>query len=55
MKFGAVPLAEAAGGIVVHTIRKDGLVLKKGGLIGEAEIAAMRAAGLTEVTVARLE
>ena len=55
MKFGAVPLAEAAGGIVVHTIRKNGLVLKKGGLIGEAEIAAMHAAGLTEVTVARLE
>ncbi len=55
MKFGAVPLAEAAGGIVVHTIRKDGLVLKKGSLIGEAEIVAMRAAGLTEVTIARLE
>ena len=32
MKFGAVPVGEAEGGIAVHSIRKDGLVLKKGTL-----------------------
>lgn len=55
MKFGAVPIAEAEGGVAVHSIRKDGFVLKKGTRIGPTEIAAMKVAGITEVTVARLE
>ncbi len=55
MKFGPVPLTEAEGGIAVHSIRKAGLVLKKGTLIGKAEIAALEAAGIPELTVARLE
>jgi molybdenum cofactor cytidylyltransferase len=55
MKFGAVPIAEAEGGVAVHSIRKDGFVLKKGTRIGPTEIAAMKLAGITEVTVARLE
>jgi molybdenum cofactor cytidylyltransferase len=55
MKFGAVPLAQAKGGIVVHAIRKGGVALKKGTVIGDAEIATLRAAGLAEITVARLE
>jgi molybdenum cofactor cytidylyltransferase len=55
MKFGAVPIVEAEGGVAVHSIRKDGFVLKKGTQIGPTEIAAMKVAGITEVTVARLE
>jgi molybdenum cofactor cytidylyltransferase len=55
MKFGAVPLKEALGATAVHTIRQDGLVLKKGTPIGPAEIAALQAAGIKEVVVARLE
>lgn len=55
MKFGPVPLHEAEGGIAVHSIRKGGLVLKKGTLIGKSEIAALEAAGIAELTVARLE
>jgi molybdenum cofactor cytidylyltransferase len=55
MKFGPVPLREAEGGIAVHSIRKSGLVLKKGTRIGQAEIAALEAAGIAELTVARLE
>jgi len=55
MKFGAVPVAEAEGGIAVHSIRKDGLVLKKGTLLGKAEIAALKAANIAEIVVARLE
>jgi molybdenum cofactor cytidylyltransferase len=55
MKFGAVPVAEAAGGVAVHSIRKSGLVLKKGTVIGESEIAALRAAGISEIMVARME
>jgi len=55
MKFGLVPVGEASGGVAVHSIRKDGFVLKKGTSIGQAEIAAMRAVGIEAVTVARLE
>ena len=55
MRFGPVPVAEAEGGIAVHSIRKDGLVLKKGTAIGKAEVAALRAAGVIEIVVAQLE
>ena len=55
MKFGSVPVAEAEGGIAVHSIRKAGLVLKKGTLIGASEVAALGAAGVGEIVVARLE
>ena len=55
MKFGAVPPREAEGAIAVHSIRKGGMVLKKGTLIGKAEIAALEAAKVSEIVVARLE
>jgi molybdenum cofactor cytidylyltransferase len=55
MKFGPVPIAEAAGGVAVHSIRQSGLVLKKGTLLGNREIEALKAAGIAEVVVARIE
>jgi molybdenum cofactor cytidylyltransferase len=55
MKFGAVPVAAAEGGVAVHSIRKSGFVLKKGTLIGKPEIAALMAAGISEIVVARIE
>src|SRR5215510_2388434 len=55
MKFGTVPIAEAEGGVAVHSIRQNGFVLKKGTCIGPAEISAMKVAGIAEVTVSRLE
>ena len=55
MKFGAVPPREAEGAVAVHSIRKNGMVLKKGTKIGKAEIAALEAAQVNEIVVARLE
>jgi molybdenum cofactor cytidylyltransferase len=55
MKFGAVAPADAKDGIVVHSIRQGGLVLRKGTLVGDAEIAALEAAGIGSITVARIE
>jgi molybdenum cofactor cytidylyltransferase len=55
MKFGALPPREAEGAIAVHSIRKSGRVLKKGTLIGKNEIAALEAAKVSEIVVARLE
>jgi molybdenum cofactor cytidylyltransferase len=55
MKFGPVPPRQAEGATAVHTIRQGALVLKKGTLIGAAEVAALEAAGIKDVVVARLE
>src|SRR5207302_6545012 len=55
MKFGVVPVAQAQGGIAVHSIRKGTMVLKKGTAIGAAEVAALEAAEVAEIVVARLE
>ena len=55
MKFGALPPREAEGAIAVHSIRKGGFTLKKGTRIGNAEIAALEAAKVNEIVVARLE
>ncbi len=55
MKFGAVAPQEALGATAVHTIRQGALVLKKGTLIGPAEVAALEAAAIKDVVVARLE
>ena len=55
MKFGAVPVDEALGATAVHSIRQGDLVLKKGTRITEKEAAALTAAGVKEIVVARLE
>ena len=55
MKFGAVSVADALGATAVHSIRGGNFVLKKGTRIGPAEIASLTAAGVKEITVARLD
>lgn len=53
MEFGPVSLESAIGGVVAHTLRGDGFILKKGSLLGTDEIATLRAAGIETVVVAR--
>jgi molybdenum cofactor cytidylyltransferase len=55
MKFGAVSPREAEGAVSVHSIRQGGLVLRKGTLVGPVEVAALEAAGVKQLVVARLE
>ncbi len=55
MKFGPVAPADALGATAVHSIRQGDLVLKKGTLVGPAEVAALQAAGVKEIVAARLE
>lgn len=55
MKFGRVPVDAAAGGILAHTLKLSGGTLRKGKLLDEADAAAIRAAGIPDVVVARLE
>lgn len=55
MRFGPVPLGEAGGAVLAHSVATPGGRLRKGLAIGAAEIEALRAAGLEAVTVARLD
>lgn len=55
MRFGAVPLTQAQGAILAHSVALPEGRLRKGCTLGEPEIARLRAAGLAEVTVARLD
>jgi len=55
MKFGPVKPDEALGGTAVHTIREGSLVLKKGTVIEPSHVAALKAAGIAEIVVARLD
>ena len=55
MKFGPVAPRDALGATAVHSIRQGDLVLKKGTPIGPKEIAALEAANVKEIVVARLE
>ncbi|QIE44536.1 molybdopterin-binding protein [Pseudohalocynthiibacter aestuariivivens] len=55
MIFGPVSLAQAQGGILAHSVAVPGGRLRKGVTIGPDQIAALEAAGIDEVTIARLE
>ena len=55
MKFGPVPVEDALGGIVAHAVRREGLVLKKGEMLDQARIDALKTVGVTEIVIARLD
>lgn len=54
MDFGPVPVGEAQGGILAHSLRLDGARLRKGRVLDAEDIARLSAAGVVEVVVARL-
>ena len=56
MRFGAIPVGEALGAIVAHTMRLGGSeILKKGTVLAAAHLAGLEAAGYAEVIAARLD
>lgn len=55
MKFGPVPLAEAEGAVLAHSLRLEGARLRKGHIVDAGDIARLHAAGVAQVTVARME
>ena len=55
MKFGPVPLKDAEGALLAHSIRVEGAVFRKGRLLSAADLAALAQAGVEEVTAARFE
>ncbi|MBF9058844.1 molybdopterin biosynthesis protein [Rhodobacterales bacterium HKCCSP123] len=55
MRFGPVPLDAAEGAVLAHAVALPGGRLKKGHVLRAGDVAALAAAGLAEVIVARLE
>jgi molybdenum cofactor cytidylyltransferase len=55
MKFGEVPVDEAVGAVLAHSLRIGALSLKKGRVLSAADIAALKAAGRASIIAARLE
>lgn len=55
MKFGAVPLEQALGGVLAHSIMFDNIRMRKGIRLEQADLDRLRAAGHREVTVALLD
>ena len=55
MKFGEVPVSEAEGAILAHSLKLGATALKKGRVLSRADLDAIAAAGLERIVVARLE
>ncbi|MES0861219.1 molybdopterin-binding protein [Ruegeria sp. SCPT10] len=55
MKFGPMPVEQAKGAILAHSVSANGRKLRKGLTLSDDHIAELTQAGLTEVTVARLD
>ena len=55
MRFGPVPLHDATGAILAHSVDLDGKRLRKGVTLEAGHIAALRDAGHETVIVARLD
>ena len=55
MQFGEVPVAEAEGAILVHSLRVGKTALKKGRILSADDLAEITADGIDEITVVRLE
>src|SRR5216683_6921342 len=55
MRFGEVPLTEAEGAILAHSLKLGTTALKKGRVLSRADVELIAASGMPEVTVARLD
>lgn len=55
MKFGRIPVADAVGAILAHSVAVPGRRFKKGHALSAADVALLIADGQTDVMAARLE
>ena len=55
MRFGPVPLDQALGAILAHSVPLPGSRLRKGAVLTAADIAILRGAGVTSVVAALLD
>jgi molybdenum cofactor cytidylyltransferase len=55
MRFGEIAVDQSLGSVLAHAVRHEQLTLKKGHVIGEADMAALKSAGIAQVIVSQLE
>jgi molybdenum cofactor cytidylyltransferase len=55
MKFGPIPIAEAAGSVAAHTVRAGDAIVRKGATISAQDAERLAAGGLTEIVAVQLE
>jgi molybdenum cofactor cytidylyltransferase len=55
MRFGEVPVTEAEGAILAHSLKLGTTALKKARVLSRADLDVIAAAGLARIVVARLE
>jgi molybdenum cofactor cytidylyltransferase len=55
MKFGEIPVAEAVGATLAHSLKVGDRALRKGRVLTAEDVAALAAAGRRSVVAARLE
>jgi molybdenum cofactor cytidylyltransferase len=55
MRFGEVPVGDAEGAILAHSLKLGTTALKKGRVLSQADIEVIAASGLSDITVARLD
>ncbi len=55
MRFGPVPLDQALGGILAHSVMAGGRKMAKGRVLAAPDIARLAAEGVSQVTVAQLD
>jgi molybdenum cofactor cytidylyltransferase len=55
MKFGEVPVAEAEGAVLAHSLKLGAVALKKARVLSRADLDVIAKAGLSQIVVAQLE
>ncbi len=55
MKFATITVDEALGAVLAHSVKLNGGALKKGTVLGNAELGRLAAAGIAHVATARLD
>src|SRR2546426_1163847 len=55
MRFGEVPIAEAEGAILAHSLKLGTAAFKKARVLSRADLDHIAGAGLSRIVVARLE
>jgi len=55
VRFGETPVDEAAGAILAHSRRADGINFAKGRVLSDEDIARLKQAGVSTIVAARLD
>ena len=55
MKFGEIPVDEAVGAVLAHSLKAGERSLRKGRILSAEDVAALKTAGRRSIVAARIE